>query len=171
MDNLIGEVSCPRLCGEPGLCQGFVIHREVAGSIAKCQRACDDYYECNTYSYDPESDECFMFYNCPSLDDTFCPDCVTGSPGCPVEDLECKLSLVKYWLEMSYKNLLVGYLMVIGGYSYSRGSLDDVELLSLDPTTYPVPDCLAQLNPLPVPIRGAGGAIDYYGYPGTKKYN
>ena len=65
---------------------------------------------------------------------------------------------------MSYKNLLEGFLMVIGGYSYSRGSLDDVELLSLDPTTYPVPDCLAQLNPLPVPIRAAAGALDYNGY-------
>ena len=53
------------------------------------------------------------------------------------------------------------FLMVIGGYSYSRRSLDDVELLSLDPTAYPVPDCLTQLNPLPVPIRAAGGALDY----------
>lgn len=95
MDNLIGEVSCPRLCGEPGLCQGFVIHREEAGSTAKCQIACTDFNRgdgCNAYSYDPTSEECFMFYSCPTLDDTFCPDCVSGSPGCPIEDYEGKLS-------------------------------------------------------------------------------
>ena len=51
--------------------------------------------------------------------------------------------------------------MVIGGYSYSKGSLADVELLSLDPTTNPVPECQAQPSPLAVPIRAAGGAIDY----------
>ena len=51
--------------------------------------------------------------------------------------------------------------MVIGGYSYSKGSLADVELLSLDPITNPVPECQDQPSPLGVPIRAAGGAIDY----------
>ena len=51
--------------------------------------------------------------------------------------------------------------MVIGGFSYSKGSLADVELLSPDPITNPVPECQDQPNPLGVPIRAAGGAIDY----------
>ena len=50
--------------------------------------------------------------------------------------------------------------MVIGG-DYPRYPSevgDDVELVSLDPINYPVPDCLQNLNPLPVPIFYAGGA-------------
>ena len=27
-----------------------------------------------------------MFDTCPALDDTFCPDCVSGSPGCEIQD-------------------------------------------------------------------------------------
>lgn len=55
--------------------------------------------------------------------------------------------------------------MVIGGSSYSVPGfeLDNVELLALDPNANPVPDCLTQLNPLPVPTRAAGGALDYSG--------
>ena len=48
--------------------------------------------------------------------------------------------------------------MAIGG---SDGLyLDDVELISLDPILQPVPDCLAQLNPLPEAIYYAAGAVD-----------
>ena len=32
-----------------------------------------------------------MFDTCPALDDTFCPDCVSGSPGCEIEDEEGKV--------------------------------------------------------------------------------
>ena len=49
--------------------------------------------------------------------------------------------------------------MVIGGYNGSQ--LDDVELVSIDPTLNPVPECLTQLNPLPAPIEGAVGALDF----------
>ena len=48
--------------------------------------------------------------------------------------------------------------MAIGGYYGSY--LDDVELVSLDPILQPVPDCLAQLNPLPEAIDNAAGAVD-----------
>ena len=57
------------------------------------------------------------------------------------------------------------YLMVMGGYGrYLAGPdhyLDEVELVSIDPVLYPVPDCLSQLNPLPEPHGGAAGALDY----------
>ena len=29
-----------------------------------------------------------MFSTCPEIEDTFCPDCVSGSPGCVLEDNE-----------------------------------------------------------------------------------
>ena len=53
-------------------------------------------------------------------------------------------------------------IMVIGG--FSNGSyLDDVELVSIDPISHPVPDCLSQLNPLPELTGGSAGALDYLG--------
>ena len=49
--------------------------------------------------------------------------------------------------------------MAIGGRD-SSSYLDDVELVSLDPILQPVPDCLAQLNPLPEATAYAAGALD-----------
>merc|ERR1711884_720851 len=86
-DCVSGEVACPLLCGQPG----------------QCQDACTNFDGCNFYSYDPVTEECFMFDDCPALDDNSCLDCVSGSPGCDIDVDE-------------------GYLMVIGGYSYSKGS-------------------------------------------------
>ena len=51
--------------------------------------------------------------------------------------------------------------MAIGGYYGKYG--DDVELVPLDPTLYPVPDCLTELSPLPVTNAGAAGGLDYSG--------
>ena len=50
--------------------------------------------------------------------------------------------------------------MAIGG---DNIAMFDVELLSLDPISRPVPDCLTYLNPLPQWITGAAGALDYSG--------
>ena len=86
--NITGEAACPLLCGEPGLCQGIVIHREEASNTAQCQDACTNFGGCNYYTYDPATGECFMFDTCPSVEDAFCPDCVSGSPGCVIEDDE-----------------------------------------------------------------------------------
>ena len=78
----VGEVAFPLLCGEPGLCQGITIHRESADTTTECQDACTNFTGCNYYTYDPTIAECFMFDTCPSVDNTLCPDCVSGSPGC-----------------------------------------------------------------------------------------
>ena len=51
--------------------------------------------------------------------------------------------------------------MSIGG--YDGESLDDVEITSLDPEKYPVPECLRNLNTLPYPTSGPFGALDYSG--------
>ena len=66
----------------PGLCQGIIIHIEDAGSTVECQDACTNFNGCNFYSYDPATTNCLMFDTCPTLDDTLCPDCISGSPGC-----------------------------------------------------------------------------------------
>ena len=50
--------------------------------------------------------------------------------------------------------------MVIGGLSYPS-YLDDVELVPIDQDLYPVPECLSQLNPLPVGVTGMAGASDH----------
>ena len=51
--------------------------------------------------------------------------------------------------------------MVVGGdNSDSRVALPDVELVSLDPDSNPVPPCLANLNDFPVKIYGAAGSVD-----------
>ena len=37
---------------------------------------------------DPTTDECLMFDTCPTLDTDACPECVSGNPGCAIEDIE-----------------------------------------------------------------------------------
>ena len=59
--------------------------------------------------------------------------------------------------------------MTIGGLirfsrpNTSDGSyyLDDIELTSLDPELFPVPECLENLNSMPVRVSGHAGALDY----------
>jgi hypothetical protein len=47
------------------------------------------------------------------------------------------------------------YLLVVGGTQVS----DRVELISLDPASHPVPDCLRNLNPFPTNVHGGAGAV------------
>jgi hypothetical protein len=50
-------------------------------------------------------------------------------------------------------------LLVVGGKAES-GSLSDVEVVSLEPETNPVPDCLAELKSFPTTVSwGAGGVL------------
>ena len=53
--------------------------------------------------------------------------------------------------------------MVIGGYNSNAVSLYDVELVSLDRISSPVPDCLTQLNQFPGFATSSAGALDYSG--------
>ena len=52
------------------------------------------------------------------------------------------------------------FIMAIGGFNGGEGDLDNVELVSLDPTSQPVPDCLTQLGPVTTSVRNAAGALD-----------
>ena len=61
--------------------------------------------------------------------------------------------------------------MAIGGqkdYPSPNGpkTIDDVELVAIDPILHPVPDCLTELNPLPHPVAWSAGALDYSGKTG-----
>ena len=48
-------------------------------------------------------------------------------------------------------------IMVLGGYT-SSGYTDDIEVISPNPTTAPVPSCLTELNPFPFStIRNSAG--------------
>ena len=63
---------------------------------------------------------------------------------------------------MTEKHNNLGYfIMTIGGKRGSGSHLADVELTSLDPELFPVPDCLSSLNSLPSTIQGHSGALDY----------
>ena len=55
---------------------------------------------------------------------------------------------------------LTGYfIMSIGGWNGDR--ISDVELTSLDPELFPVPDCLTNLNSISPAVSGHFGALDY----------
>ena len=85
IDIKLGEVACPLpplVCGEAGLCQGTLVHGEGAASIGNCEDNCANFDGCNYYTFDPTLTQCYMFETCPSVDDTLCQECVSGSPGC-----------------------------------------------------------------------------------------
>ena len=84
-----GQVDCTFICGEPGLCEGGdAVFSDSATTATACQDACTKYSGCNYYSYTPTTDECLMFDTCPTLDTEACPECVSGNPGCAIEDIE-----------------------------------------------------------------------------------
>ena len=146
--------------GEPGVCLGTLIHTEEDTTIASCQDACTNYSGCNYYTRNPDTQTCFMFDACPELDDS-CAGCASGSSGCDLDnDENGKNAHIKVF-ELKQMIKIVGYfIMSIGGYKGYQ--LDDVELTSLDPELFPVPDCLTNLNPLPYPRYGMFGALDYF---------
>ena len=131
----------------------------MANSTGDCQDACTNFSGCLYYSYDPTSGECWMFDSCPTLDDTFCPECVSGSPGCEIEyngnHAKREIQFALYIMTFSFSG---HFLMVIGGDFNSY----KVEVVSLDPTSHPVPDCLTDLNQVNG-ISEAAGALDYSG--------
>ena len=59
-----------------------MIHAEGASNVEDCQYACTNFIGCNFYSFDPATMQCLMFDTCQSVDETTCPDCISGSPGC-----------------------------------------------------------------------------------------
>ena len=81
-----GEVTCPLICEEPGICQGILIHNAAATSTAECQEKCTNYSGCNYYTYDPLIEGCLMFDTCSEVDVTSCPTCLSGSPGCDIDE-------------------------------------------------------------------------------------
>ena len=76
------------LCGLSGVCEGLLIHTEDASTTAACQDACTNFNGCIYYSHDPTADKCLMFETCPTLDENSCPQCISGSPGCEIENGE-----------------------------------------------------------------------------------
>ena len=63
---------------------------------------------------------------------------------------------------LTASGFLGNFIIIIGGMDNSLNYLDDVEVLSLDPSN-PVPDCLTPLNPFPTAAFGSGAALDYSG--------
>ena len=60
-------------------------------------------------------------------------------------------------LNLPFNDLFLDtFLMVAGG--FGGGYKDDVEVLSLDPADNPVPWCLTNLRPFPVPFYWASSA-------------
>lgn len=59
--------------------------------------------------------------------------------------------------------------MVIGGIG-GTGLSDDVELVSLNSTSQPLPECLTELNSIPIPLSGHAGGLDYSGESGDVEF-
>ena len=51
--------------------------------------------------------------------------------------------------------------MTIGGTTWLVGTLENVELTSIEPELYPVPECLQNISSLPVALQDHSGALDY----------
>ncbi len=46
-----------------------------------CLNLCKNDGDCSWFSFDPQRNVCFLFKDCPSLDEA-CQDCVSGEKGC-----------------------------------------------------------------------------------------
>ena len=52
--------------------------------IQLLQDSCGMTSDCSHYSYDYLGQICYYYGDCPDLTETFCPNCVSGQPGCGV---------------------------------------------------------------------------------------
>merc|ERR1712117_750216 len=143
-----GERSCPvtnwgLVCELPGLCEGEIIHEDLAETIVNCESQCNAFTGCNAYTFDSANKYCMLFNTCPALSDQQCEGCTTSQSGC-------------------ISNTKARFLMVTGGGSYNElpqgpnGPVIDpyVALLSLDGES-PVPECLQNLTPPPIGFAGS----------------
>ncbi len=128
------------------------------------QTSCAAFDGCNFYTFDPTGKGCIFFADCATQNDDFCPDCVTGQPGCNDDgggDGDGAIIMVEsYRLKHIYNfffHFVAHWVMVVSDSDCSA----TIEMVSLDPVNYPVPDCLRSLNDFPESIKWmAGGVIN-----------
>merc|ERR1712241_1301873 len=74
-----GQRSC-KVCELPGICQGELLHEDVAGTLTICEAQCQEVAGCNYYTYDKDNDHCILFSTCTELSDQFRSACRTSIP-------------------------------------------------------------------------------------------
>ena len=80
-----GQNTCPTdNCETEGFCLGTVIARDdYVSSRHSCDRECQKEPGCKYYSYSKRNKDCFLFEDCPSIDETVV-EFESSQVGCPV---------------------------------------------------------------------------------------
>ena len=90
-DSVSGRKNCPTdFCGIEGFCLGTLIKSLDSGNSYtarnKCHSSCKDEPECKFYSYSPipTRQNCYLFQDCPSIDETLSVfESTQVGDGCP----------------------------------------------------------------------------------------
>lgn len=82
---ITGQNTCPTdNCETEGFCLGTVIARDdYVSSRHSCDRECQKEPGCKYYSYSKRNKDCFLFEDCPSIDETVV-EFESSQVGCPV---------------------------------------------------------------------------------------
>ena len=55
----------------------------------QCLELCQNHFNCNWFTFYPDTDLCQLFVSCGSINDKQCPLCVAGHKDCPIPKIEC----------------------------------------------------------------------------------
>ena len=79
-----GQNTCPtESCEMEGFCLGTVITSNSQIEVFFCDYACQNEPTCNYYAYSNEDRSCYLFEDCPSVDETVV-EFVSSQIGCPL---------------------------------------------------------------------------------------
>ena len=159
-----GEYTCPVLrCNLEGECQGTFLAEGDKTSEVQCQDLCTSYTGCTFYTFHKSTGLCLLFEDCPELNN--CPTCVSGQPGCYVDDQTTETPPSSTLPETSTSDSSgnLEYLFIVGS-PYSAQASQKTEIVSLTEGDS-IPDCLNALSDHPNELYySAGGALPDAGY-------
>ena len=79
-----GQNTCPtESCEMEGFCLGTVITSTSHNEAFFCDNACQNEPTCNYYAYSEENNNCYLFEDCPSVDETVV-EFQSSQVGCPL---------------------------------------------------------------------------------------
>ena len=74
-------------CREEGMCNGVNFLIEKVTDMNECILLCLSSHNGKWSAYNPDNNNCWLFIDCPEIDTSICPNCVTNQREC---DILCK---------------------------------------------------------------------------------
>ena len=77
-------------CFLPGECtNGILLAAQTTANEYECLDFCKSLANCTWFTFYPESNACFLYENCESIDEALCSECLSGQKECSAPEPTC----------------------------------------------------------------------------------